>query len=76
VNHYPWFIYPASKDAIWIYEGGETLTLCLPDDPTVGGNRDDYVFTNLDKDESLLKRAPNAVLDRLPKGMKEKHGTK
>jgi hypothetical protein len=71
-----WFIFPVSAGQVWIYEGGDVLTLYTTDDP-IGLDKDSYTFiTSEHPTAKIVKNAPKEVLDRLPKSMKEKHDVK
>jgi hypothetical protein len=71
-----WFIFPVSKNEVWIYEGGDDLTLYKAIDPEGRRALNNGVFLMADQEHNIVKKAPKEVLDRLPKAMKEKYGIK
>lgn len=60
----PWLIYPASPDAVWLYDGGKNVLLI---ELSAEGSK----FTSSSVVPDLLQRAPPAFLDRLPSQMKK-----
>ena len=59
-----WAIYPASPDAVWMYDGEKNVLLIEFSDK---GSK----FTSLDVVPDLLQKAPPAFLERLPARLKD-----
>lgn len=70
-----WFIFPASANEVWLYQGGELLQLDEFKAAKGPGGSDQHSTTTVDAAATaadLLKRAPKAVVDRLPASFKQK----
>ncbi len=70
-----WFIFPESANRVWLYQGGDLLTLIeFTDNPVVGVPGTKASTTSLapgqDKTTAALTNAPKAVLERLPPSFK------
>ena len=66
-----WFIFPESATRVWLYQGGDLLTLIeFADIPRAGAKGTRASTASLEPNQegttAALKNAPKAVLDRLP----------
>jgi hypothetical protein len=70
-----WFVFPVSKDEVWIYEGEEKVTLYTAVDPEAKKeSQNNGVFIINDSKHNIIKNAPKEFLARLPKSMRKKYG--
>jgi hypothetical protein len=69
-----WFVFPISADEVWIYEGGDKITLYTTVDPESKKHHQNGFYITSDGNPDIMKQAPKEFLTRLPKSMKEKFG--
>jgi hypothetical protein len=67
----PWFILPASADAVWIYDGGKGMMVLEYSTPGgVAGSFPTHRSLPSGWDDLLKKHPPQVLLERLPPALR------